>query len=474
MLFLIKEETFISCEEIERQHDIILEIRSRSDELKARGIRTFFVHSFGCQQNAADSEKIVGMLIEMGFEGAKEASDADIVFFNTCAVRENAELRVFGNVGQLKKAKAENPNMIIALCGCMTQQEHIAEKIKKSYPFVDLVIGTHALHKIPEMLKKILETKKRIFDFAEHDGFIAEGLPVKREGSIKAWLPIMYGCDNFCSYCIVPYVRGRERSRTSEAIINEAKQLVKEGYKEITLLGQNVNSYGKGLEEDITFSELLRRINAIDGDFRIRFMTSHPKDATKELIDTIAECDKVCKNLHLPVQSGSNRILKEMNRRYTVESYLSLIDYAKEKIPSISFSSDLIVGFPGETREEFLETCELIKKVRYDLLYTFVYSKRSGTKAAAMDDPISEKEKGLWLRELLDIQSKITEERFSELVGTTQRILVESLGKHNGTLVGRTDTNIITEFEGDESLIGQFVDVKITKAFNWAVVGERI
>ena len=474
MLFLIKEETFINSEEIERQRGIIREIRSRSEELKMRSLRTFFVHSFGCQQNAADSEKIVGMLLEMGFERADDAKSADIVFLNTCAVRENAELRVFGNVGELKKAKKQNPNMLIALCGCMTQQAHIAEKIKKSYPFVDLVIGTHALHRIPEMLLDIFENKKRIFDFAEHDGFIAEGLPVKREGSIKAWLPIMYGCDNFCSYCIVPYVRGRERSRTSEAVIAEAKELVALGYKEITLLGQNVNSYGKGLEEDITFSELLRRINAIGGDFRIRFMTSHPKDATRELIDTIAECDKVCKSLHLPVQSGSNRVLSQMNRRYTVESYLSLIDYAKERIPNISFSSDLIVGFPGETREEFLETCELIKKVRYDLLYTFVYSKRSGTKAAVMEDPISEKEKGLWLRELLDIQSKITEERFSQLVGTVQRILVEGEGKNNGTLVGRTDTNIITELEGDKALIGQFVDVKITKAYNWAVAGELI
>lgn len=474
MLFLIKEETFINSEEIERQRGIIREIRSRSEELKMRSLRTFFVHSFGCQQNAADSEKIVGMLFEMGFERADDAKSADIVFFNTCAVRENAELRVFGNVGELKKAKKQNPNMLIALCGCMTQQAHIAEKIKKSYPFVDLVIGTHALHRIPEMLLDIFENKKRIFDFAEHDGFIAEGLPVKREGSIKAWLPIMYGCDNFCSYCIVPYVRGRERSRTSQAVIAEAKELVALGYKEITLLGQNVNSYGKGLEEDITFSELLRRINAIEGDFRIRFMTSHPKDATRELIDTIAECDKVCKSLHLPVQSGSNRVLSQMNRRYTVESYLSLIDYAKERIPNISFSSDLIVGFPGETREEFLETCELIKKVRYDLLYTFVYSKRSGTKAAVMEDPISEKEKGLWLRELLDIQSKITEERFSQLVGTVQRILVEGEGKNNGTLVGRTDTNIITELEGDKALIGQFVDVKITKAYNWAVAGELI
>ena len=474
MLFLIKEETFINSEEIERQRGIIREIRSRSEELKMRSLRTFFVHSFGCQQNAADSEKIVGMLLEMGFERADDAKSADIVFFNTCAVRENAELRVFGNVGELKKAKKQNPNMLIALCGCMTQQAHIAEKIKKSYPFVDLVIGTHALHRIPEMLLDIFENKKRIFDFAEHDGFIAEGLPVKREGSIKAWLPIMYGCDNFCSYCIVPYVRGRERSRTSQAVIAEAKELVALGYKEITLLGQNVNSYGKGLEEDITFSELLRRINAIEGDFRIRFMTSHPKDATRELIDTIAECDKVCKSLHLPVQSGSNRVLSQMNRRYTVESYLSLIDYAKERIPNISFSSDLIVGFPGETREEFLETCELIKKVRYDLLYTFVYSKRSGTKAAVMEDPISEKEKGLWLRELLDIQSKITEERFSQLVGTVQRILVEGEGKNNGTLVGRTDTNIITELEGDKALIGHFVDVKITKAYNWAVAGELI
>lgn len=475
VLLLTEKSTVVSPREIERQADYIRRIRDMIPVLKReKNLSTYFVHSFGCQQNAADSEKISGMLSDMGFEKAESAQIADIIFFNTCAVRENAELRVFGNVGELKKQKRENPNRIIALCGCMTQQEQVAAKIRESYPFVDLVIGTGVLHRIPEFLFEILTEHRRLFESSDGCDSITEGLPVRREDPIKAWLPIMYGCDNFCSYCIVPYVRGRERSRTPEAVLEEARSLIARGYKEIMLLGQNVNSYGKGLDNPVSFAELLVLLNDIPGDFRIRFMSSHPKDATHELIDAMAACDKVCKSFHLPVQSGSNRVLKEMNRHYTVESYLELIDYARKKIPGISFSSDLIVGFPGETYEEFLQTCDLIQTVGYDLLYTFIYSRRSGTKAACLPDPVDEKEKGRWLRQLLDIQSRITEERFARLVGTTQRVLIDSKSKKPGFVSGRTDTNIITEIRGDEALIGQFAEVKITASTNWSVSGELL
>ncbi len=459
---------FVSQAELKIQRDFIEKVHNIIDN------KRFYVHSYGCQQNVADGEKIKGQLSLMGYDETDDIGEADIIFFNTCAVRENAESRVFGNVGEIKHLKKAKPELIVGLCGCMTQQEHIAQKIKKSYPYVDIVIGTHLLHKIPELVFGVLKNRKRIFSCEDSFGVIAEGLPIKRDGKLKAWIPVMYGCNNFCSYCIVPYVRGRERSRKSNDILREVREVVAQGYKEITLLGQNVNSYGKGVEGEISFAELLRRINDIEGDFRIRFMTSHPKDATHELIDAIAECDKVCKHLHLPVQCGNNRVLKEMNRGYTVEKYLGIIEYAKEKIPDISLTSDIIVGFPSETHEEFLETAELIKKVKYDLIYTFVYSKREGTVAAKMDDPVSIKEKGLWLRELLAVQEEITMKRMNALVGKTLRVLVDSLGKNEGYLSGRSDTNIIVEFVGDPSLIGEFADVKITTPCNWAVIGEKI
>lgn len=433
------------------------------------------VHSFGCQQNISDGEHIKGMLAQMGYGFTDSPEQADFVLYNTCAVRENAEDRVFGNVGELVHCKRRRPDMVIALCGCMTQQEHIAQKIKKSYPHVDIVFGTHVTHTLPEMLYKTLTSGKRTFDISEDKGFIVEGLPVHRDGDIKAWLPIMQGCDNFCTYCIVPHVRGREKSRESRYIIQEARELVAAGYKEITLLGQNVNSYGKGLEEDINFAGLLRQINDIEGEFRIRFMTSHPKDCTRELIDTIAQCDKVCSNIHLPVQCGSNRVLKAMNRHYTVEQYLDLIDYAKGKLPGLTLSSDIIVGFPGETYEEFQETLELLKKVRFTNLYTFIYSPREGTRAAKMDDPVSAAEKSKWFREMLDVQAVINQELMDSKVGTLQRVLVDGIGKAGEPrLTGRTADNVIVEFEGDRSLIGQFVNVQITKALNWAIFGEKI
>ena len=430
------------------------------------------VHTYGCQQNVSDGEKIKGMLQEMGYGFSESPQDADVVIYNTCAVRENAEDKVFGNIGQLSHCKSVRRDMVIGLCGCMTQQPHVAQKIKKSYPYVDLVFGTHVLHRLPELLYRALTEKKRVFEAPDSEGVIAEGLPAVREGSIKAWLPIMYGCNNFCTYCVVPYVRGRERSRTSDDIIAEAKELIAAGYKEITLLGQNVNSYGKGLEEDINFSGLLKKLNALDGDFILRFMTSHPRDATRELIDTMAACEKVCHHLHLPVQCGSDRVLQAMNRHYDKASYLELTDYAREKIPDISFSSDIIVGFPGESESEFEETLELVRKVRYHFLYTFIFSPRVGTKAAEMEDPVPAVEKSRWFRRLLDVQEQIGQEIYDGLVGQTFRILVEGPGRSGtGYLTGRTGQNVIVDFEGPEELIGRFVQVKVVKALRWAVIG---
>lgn len=434
-----------------------------------------YVHSYGCQQNVNDGEKIKGILALMGYGFTDTQDNADLVLYNTCAVRENAEDRVFGNVGALKHPKRRNPNMIIALCGCMMQQKHIADKIKFSYPHVDIVFGTHVMHKIPEMINNVLLKQKRVFNIEDSDGVIVEDNIIKRDGNFKAWVPIMYGCNNFCTYCIVPYVRGRERSRDSKEILKEVKDLVENGYKEITLLGQNVNSYGNDNEQEINFASLLKLINQIEGDFRIRFMSSHPKDITYELIDTIAECDKVCNHIHLPIQCGSNRILKLMNRHYTKEQYLNMIDYAKNKIPNLSLTSDIIVGFPGETYQDFLETVDVIEKVKYVSLFTFIYSKRVGTKAEKIEDNISKDEKSKWFNELLEKQRKIGIEKYASLVGQTLTVLVEGKGKTGDDyLTGRSEGYIIVDFEAPKSLIGQFVNVKITKALNWAVLGEII
>lgn len=434
-----------------------------------------FVHTYGCQGNVSDSERIKGMLCEMGFQMTEEITDADLILYNTCAIREHAEDRVFGNVGAVKKLKKEKPELIIALCGCMMQQEHIREKIYNSYPFVDIVFGTHAHYLLPKLLKQYLTRKKRVVSAFDIDGEIAEGLPVLRDRTAKAWLPIMYGCDNFCSYCVVPYVRGRERSRKPEDIIAEAKQIIAEGYKDITLLGQNVNSYGKGLEENINFSELLRRINALDGDFTIRFMTSHPKDCTHELIDTIAQCEKASKHIHLPFQSGNNRVLGEMNRRYTREKYLELINYAKEKIDGLSLTSDVIVGFPGETYEEFCDTLSLVKEIEFTSLFTFIFSPRKGTKAEKMPDPVSHSEKAKWFKELCDLQESIASQHNAKMKGKIYRVLCEGESKNNPELLaGRTDGNVIIEFKGDKSLIGKFCNVLVTEPLNWIVRGELV
>lgn len=432
------------------------------------------VVTYGCQQNVADSEHIKGMLEAMGYGFTEERTQAKLIIFNTCAVREHAEDRVFGNVGALKKYKLANPDVVIALCGCMMQQQHIAEKIKKSFPFVDLVFGTHVVYKVPELIYSALTKNRRVFELPDVDGVIAEGIPVKRDNDKKAWIPIMYGCNNFCSYCIVPYVRGRERSREVEDVVKEFKALVNDGYKEITLLGQNVNSYGKDLEPRVTFSQLLRTLNELDGDFRIRFMTSHPKDCTKELIETMAECDKVATHLHLPFQSGNDRVLKAMNRSYTREKYLSLINYAKELMgDELSITSDIIVGFPGETYEEFCDTKSLVEEIKATSLFTFIYSARKGTPAAEMDDPVPYEEKSKWMRELLALQERISGEQMALHKGKVFKCFVYGKGKQGDNyLAARTDGNLIIEFVGDEGLIGTFQKIKVTEPLTYVMLGE--
>ena len=429
------------------------------------------VHTYGCQGNVADGERIKGILEKCAYAFTDDVSEADLVLYNTCAIREHAEDRIYGNVGALKNVKKANPDMIIALCGCMMQQEKVAERIRKSYPYVNLLFGTHVIHKLPELLYSVLRSGKRVFMNPDSDGVIAENVPVHRDGTVKGWLPIMYGCNNFCSYCIVPYVRGRERSREPEDIIREAEDLIASGCKDITLLGQNVNSYGKNLDRDINFAKLLRAINDLPGDFIIRFMTSHPKDCTQELLDTMAQCKKVARHLHLPFQSGCNRVLKEMNRGYTREKYLELLNYAYSVMPELSVTSDVIVGFPGETYDEFCETLDLIRQSRFTSMFSFIYSPRPGTKAAAMPDPVPEEEKGVWFRELLAVQEEIAAKRTSETVGKTYRVLCEGRSKQ-GLVSGRTGGNVIIEFPGGDDCIGTFRDVTVTESLTWILRGQ--
>ncbi len=470
-----RKTAVIGEDELEKQKQFTVKVNSVLSARYGEKPKACVI-TYGCQQNVADSEKIKGMLELMGYDFTEERLEAKLIIFNTCAVREHAEDRVFGNVGSLKSYKRENPDAVIALCGCMMQQEHIANKIKQSYPFVDLVFGTHVIHCLPELLYRALTGRKRVFEIPDFDGAIAEGIPVKRDNDAKAWLPIMYGCNNFCTYCIVPYVRGRERSRSKENIIAEFKELVAQGYKEITLLGQNVNSYGKDLIPYVSFSQLLRELNDLDGDFRIRFMTSHPKDCTKELIETMAECDKVAQHLHLPFQSGSDRVLKAMNRHYTREQYLSLIHYAKELMgDELSITSDIIVGFPGETYEEFKETLSLVEEVKATSLFTFIYSPRKGTPAAEMPDPVPAEAKSRWFKELTDLQEKISASQMALHEGKTYKCYVYGKGKLNDNYVAaRNDGNLIIEFEGDESLIGTFQRIKVIEPLTFVMRGELV
>ncbi len=419
-----------------------------------------FVHTYGCQQNVSDTEHLKGYLEMMGYGFTDDLSKADLVLYNTCAVREHAESRVFGNVGILKANKRARPGMLICMCGCMAQQPKVSEKIKKSYPYVDILFGTGVRHRFPEFVYRKMTTGKRVFENPEPDTGIFEGIPVHRDGTFKAWLPIMQGCNNFCTYCIVPYVRGRECSREPEAVIAEAEEIIKGGAKEIMLLGQNVNSYGKTTQHKMTFAELLRRINAIEGDFRIRFMTSHPKDCSDELLVAMAECEKVEKHLHLPVQCGSDRILDRMNRRYTAEGYMKLVDRAKELMPEIQLTSDIIVGFPGETEEDFQKTLELIKKVRYYSLFTFIFSPRPGTPAEKMEDNESAADKSRRFAEMLRVQEEISRELNAEVIGRKVRLLIEEID--GDVLVGRSSENLVVRVDGDKELLGEFVNAEIT------------
>lgn len=419
------------------------------------------VITYGCQQNVSDSERIKGILTEMGYTFTDTPEDAELILYNTCAVRGHAEDRVYGNVGAMKHYKRRRPGMILAVCGCMAQQDSVQKRLRSSFPYVDLVFGTQVQHRLPEFIYRCL-LGERVFESELSNGEIVEDIPVRRDGDIKGFLPVMRGCNNFCTYCIVPYVRGRERSRAPEDVLQEAKQMVEAGYKEIMLLGQNVNSYGKGEEHGVNFARLLRMINDIDGDFRIKFMTSHPKDCTVELLDAIRDCEKAARHLHLPFQSGSDRILKAMNRHYDRAKYLELISAARERIPDIALTTDIIVGFPGETYEDFKQTLELVERVKFTSLFTFIYSPREGTPAAAMPDPVSREEKGRWFTELLRVQEKIGNDNLSGMVGRDYRVLCEGQSQNAGYLTGHTDGNITVEFEGSPEMCGKLCRTHIT------------
>ena len=433
---------------------------------------TFCVTTFGCQMNARDSEKLRGILNQIGYEEA-EKDEADFVIYNTCTVRENANTRVYGRLGQLKPRKKQQPHMMIGLCGCMMQEPEVIAKLKKSYSFVDIIFGTHNIYKFAELICERYEAGKMVVDIWEDTDKIVEDLPNERKYAFKSGINIMFGCNNFCSYCIVPYVRGRERSRKPEAIIREIERLVKDGVSEVMLLGQNVNSYGKTLDEPITFAELLRRIEKIEGLKRIRFMTSHPKDLSDELIEVMASSEKICKHLHLPVQSGSTRILKKMNRRYTKESYLELAEKIKKAVPDISLTTDIIVGFPGETEEDFQETLDVVRKVRYDSAFTFIYSKRTGTPAAAMEDQIpADVVKDRFDRLLSEVQS-IASEVCAVHEGKDMEVLVESVSDHDASMVtGRMSNNLLVHFKGTKEMIGTYVTVHLTECKGFYYLGE--
>ena len=433
------------------------------------------VDTFGCQQNVADSQHIMGMLEDMGCDFVTEPAEADIIVLNTCAIRDHAEKRVYGNLGALTHTKKANPEQIICLCGCMAQRPEVAEKVRQSYRHVDLVFGPQALWKFPELLYQVYTRRGRVFSVENEHGSIAEGMPVVREGRTRAWVSIMYGCNNFCSYCIVPYVRGRERSRDPEQIIAEVRQLAAEGYKEITLLGQNVNSYGKDLGTGYDFADLLTALDEIPGDYLIRFMSSQPKDASFKLFDTMARCSHVAKQLHLPVQSGSDRVLRAMNRPYDKARYLELITYARKVMPELVLTSDVIIGFPGETEAEAMETVALVEQVRFDALFTFIFSPRPGTPAAKMDDPVPRAEKQVWFDRLCDAQNKISEEIHAQYVGRTLRCLIDGQSDDSRwPLTARTAGGRLVHLVGDASAIGNYHDVKITDSNTWALFGEMV
>ena len=466
--------TTISQEEISRQLGFCREIAALNAVRPQAPLA--FVDTYGCQQNEADSERIRGYLRQMGYDFTQDEEQAQIIVLNTCAIREHAEQRVLGNLGALVHVKRRHPDQIICLCGCMAQEPHVAEKVRQSFRHVDLVFGPHVLWKFPEFIHTLLTGRGRIFQIPDAAGSIAAGIPVVRQDTVKAWVSIMYGCNNFCSYCIVPYVRGRERSRKPEDILREVRELVEQGYKDITLLGQNVNSYGKDLDQAMDFADLLQAINAIPGDFLIRFMTSHPKDATQKLFETMARCEKVAPVLHLPFQAGNDRILKIMNRRHTREQYLEKIRSLKALIPDIVLTSDVIVGFPGETTEEFEDTLKVLEEVRFDALFTFIYSPRVGTPAAEMDDPMSREEKLANFNRLVALQDQISEEKHAAYIGKTVRCLVDGVSDDpRYPVTARTPGNRLVRLTGGTAQdVGQFMDVQITGANKWSLFGDLL
>jgi tRNA-2-methylthio-N6-dimethylallyladenosine synthase len=466
-----RENVRVCRDEINRQNQFIHLIR----EMGKGRIRRYKMSTFGCQMNENDSERLAGMLSEMGYIEADDLKESDLIIYNTCCVRENAELKVYGHLGRLKKFKKDNPELIIAVCGCMMQQAHIVKHIVKKYSHVDLIFGTHNLFKFPELLYSYVTQRKTIVDIRENEGAIAEGLPIERKDGVKAWVTIMYGCDNFCSYCIVPHVRGRERSREFEDVINEVSMLGHQGYKEVTLLGQNVNSYGKDKGGRHSFAELLCAVNETEGIERIRFMTSHPKDLSEDLIEAMKSCRKVCEHLHLPVQAGSSRILERMNRRYSKEQYTELALKIKEAIPEIALTTDIIVGFPGETEEDFDDTIDILETIRFDSAYTFLYSKRTGTPAAGYPDQVPEEVKKARFDRLISVQNRISRQINDALLGTGQEVLVEGTSRNNPDVFsGRTRTNKIVNFKGSVEMIGSLVNVEVTKALTWSLEGKII
>jgi tRNA-2-methylthio-N6-dimethylallyladenosine synthase len=433
----------------------------------------YYIETWGCQMNEEDSEKLSGMLKSIGYSKTDNLNEAGIIIYNTCCVRENAENKVFGNLGELKHLKKKNPDLIVAVCGCMMQQEGMADKILSKFPHVNIIFGTHNAYKFPEYLNRVRTEGVQVKEIFNKETEIVEGLPIDRESSVKAFVTIMYGCNNFCTYCIVPYVRGRERSRKSEDIINEIRDLVSNGYKEITLLGQNVNSYGKGLEEDIDFAKLLRKINEVEGLERIRFMTPHPKDLTKDVIMAIKECDKLCEQVHLPVQSGSNRILKKMNRHYTKESYLELVELIKKEIPGVSITTDIIVGFPGETEEDFLDTLDLVNKVQYDSAFTFIYSRRNNTPADMMLNQVPDADKHHRFDRLIKAVNESVIRKNKEFEGKNVEVLVEGPSKNDESkFTGRTRNGKLVNFSGENVKAGDLVNVKIVRAQPFSLIGE--
>lgn len=456
----------MNTEIIEKQKEYIEKVKKINDNKNKK----YYILTMGCQLNENDSEKLIGIMEKMGYSKSEDIKNADLYVINTCCVRENAEEKLFGKLGELKKIK-ENKNIIIAIGGCMMQEEHITEKIKKSYPFVDVVFGTHTLHKFPEDLYIAITKNKKVKDVIDIDGEIYEGLPVKRSSNKQASVIIMYGCNNFCSYCIVPYVRGRERSRKPEDILNEIKELAKEGYREITLLGQNVNSYKGG--ENYNFANLLEDVDKIEGIEVIRFVSPHPKDFTDDVIDVISKSKKISRLIHVPLQSGSTNLLKEMNRKYTKEQYLDLIKRIRDKIPDVVFSTDIIVGFPGETEEDFEDTIDVVKQVNFEQIFMFIYSRRVGTRADKMENQIPEEIKHKRFDRLKQVFEESVEENNKKYVGTTQKILVEGHSKNNkDMLTGRTDTNKVVIFEGPEELIGKIINIKIVSEHKWYLKGE--